>query len=103
MIKNINTSDILTFDDNTKFLVLYKITQFKKPYYLLIGVKNDDLDFNEIVYVTEDIDEEGNEYIEEVEDIEILNKLTNYVLNNALNEFSSEVKDDLKEALNTNL
>lgn len=103
MIKNINTSDVLTFDDNTKFLVLYKITQFKKPYYLLIGVKNDDLDFNEIVYVTEDIDEEGNEYIEEVEDIEILNKLTNYVLNNALNEFSSEVKDDLKEALNTNL
>ncbi len=103
MIKNINTSDVLTFDDNTKFLVLYKITQFKKPYYLLIGVKNDDLDFNEIVYVTEDIDEEGNEYIEEVEDIEILNKLTNYVLNNAMNEFSSEVKDDLKEALNTNL
>ena len=103
MIKNINTSDVLTFDDNTKFLVLYKITQFKKPYYLLIGVKNDDLDFNEIVYVTENIDEEGNEYIEEVEDIEILNKLTNYVLNNALNEFSSEVKDDLKEALNTNL
>ena len=103
MIKNINTSDVLTFDDNTKFLVLYKITQFKKPYYLLIGVKNDDLDFNEIVYVTEDIDEEGNEYIEEVEDIEILNKLTNYVLNNAMNEFSSEVKDDLTEALNTNL
>lgn len=103
MIKNINTSDVLTFDDNTKFLVLYKITQFKKPYYLLIGIKNDDLDFNEIVYVTEDIDEEGNEYIEEVEDIEILNKLTNYVLNNAMNEFSSEVKDDLKEALNTNL
>ena len=103
MIKNINASDVLTFDDNTKFLVLYKITQFKKPYYLLIRVKNDDLGFNEIVYVTEDIDEEGNEYIEEVEDIEILNKLTNYVLNNALNEFSSEVKDDLKEALNTNL
>lgn len=103
MIKNINASDVLTFDDNTKFLVLYKITQFKKPYYLLIGVKNDDLDFNEIVYVTEDIDEEGNEYIKEVEDIEILNKLTNYVLNNAMNEFSSEVKDDLKEALNTNL
>ena len=99
MIKNINVSDVLTFDDDTKYLVLHKIDEFDKLYYLIIGVKNDDLDFTDILYVTENIDEDGEECIEQVEYKKIIDMLSTYTLTDIITDFSPEIRDNLIKAL----
>lgn len=102
MIENIKEADVLTFDDNTKYLVLRKIDLYNRSYYFLIGVKNDNLNFNEILYVTSVIDEDGEEYLEQVENRTILNSLTTYVLTDIITDFSPEIRDNLIKALDTN-
>lgn len=100
MKEKINIADVLTFDDDSKYLVLNKIEEFKGTYYLLIGItKDEDLNYRDILYVSEQIDENGEKYVETVENEKLIRALATYTLTDIATDLSPEVRENLEESL----
>ena len=82
--------DILTLDYNDKCLVVDKVLYNQENYCLTIGVNKEetDIDINDIKFYKE-IDENGNYFLEEVVDKDLLDELIDKDEINNLNKLDN--------------
>lgn len=74
MIDKINESDIITLDDGTNLLIIDEINEFGGTYYLAVGIDDDTVNFDNIMYLEETI-EDGDVFVEPVDNIVLFKKL----------------------------
>lgn len=91
--------DVITLDEGLDYLIVKEFEFEDKTYYLAMGIDEDNIYTEDHCFLTTGSDEKG-EYVEEVEDEELLNKL--YIIiaaDESLDEFP-ELADILLKGSN---
>ena len=104
MIDKINENDLITLDDDSKYFILGTIEDFGSKFHLLIAYNEDQEEFDtEDVAFVEEINEDGEIYLEPVENNKTLEKLSYYVLTTKLLENVPGLDDVLLKEIENKL
>ena len=81
MIEKIDENDLITLDDDSKYFILTTINDFNSKFHLLIAYDEDQEEFDpDDVSFVEEIHEDGDIYLEPIEDPRMQEKLGYYLL-----------------------
>ena len=80
-MEKIDANDLITLDDDSKYYILTTINDFGSKFHLIIGYDEDQEEFDEDdVSFVEEIEDDGDIYLEPVENPRKLETLGYYVL-----------------------
>ena len=104
MIDKINENDLLTLDDDSKYFIITTINDFNSKFHLIIRYNEDqeEFDTSDMSFV-EEINEDGDIYLEPIEDKNITAKLSSYVLTTAMIERVPGLDDALLKEIENKL
>ena len=104
MIDKINENDLLTLDDDSKYFILATVDDFNSKFHLLIAYDEDqeEFDTNDVSFV-EEVKENGEIYLEPIDNKKTLEKLSYYVITNNLLETVPGLDDALAKEIENKL
>lgn len=96
----INENDLLTLDDDSKYFILTTIDDFNSKFHLVIAYDedNEEFDTDDVAFV-EEKQEDGDIYLEPVENKNTIEKLTHYMMANTLLENVPGIDDYLEKEI----
>lgn len=71
----VGKNQLVTLDDGKKYIITEEKMYENNKFYLMAGVKEDESDLNNEFQVAREVMFEGDTYLEEVEDQELLNNI----------------------------
>ena len=96
----INENDLLTLDDDSKYFILTTINDFNSKFHLVIAYDEDQEEFDtDDVAFAEEIEEDGDIYLEPVENKNTLEKLSHHMMATTLLETVPGMDDYLAKEI----
>ena len=71
----IGKNQLITLDDGKKYIITEEKMYEENKFYLMAGVKEDESDLNNQFQIAREVIFEGDTYLEEVDDPELLSKI----------------------------
>lgn len=90
--------DVITLDNNKNYLLIEKVEFENSFYFLGVEVKEDEIFYNHYIFFKE-VEENGELYVDEINDEDLLKKLTLLVSTSELIETYPEFGEQLLEEL----